>query len=252
MILKQLEEKTALPLFYVGPDIKEGPLPAVLYLALSAEESLLTDPFNQPVSYLTKSPIRVFSVDLPFHGKGFDSREALKYWAHAFARGDDVVRHFLLKLEETLSHLFTLQIAEKNKLAVMGLSRGGFLVNHLASRMPEITTLLAYAPLTQISAGKDFEFLSLCPILQSLDLHHLTNELCTKTQRIYIGNRDVRVSTDACYRWYRSLVEAAYERQIRSPHIELIMKPSIGHQGHGTSKENFEGGAKWLTKQILS
>ncbi|MES2200085.1 MAG: alpha/beta hydrolase, partial [Chlamydiota bacterium] len=108
------------------------------------------------------------------------------------------------------------------------------------------------APLTQISAGKDFEFLSLCPILETLNLHHLTESLCSKTQRIYIGNRDVRVGTDACYKWARSLVEAAYENRIRSPHIELIIGPSIGHLGHGTTKENFEEGAKWIIQKILS
>ena len=165
MILKQLKDKTALPLFYVGPDIEEGPLPAVLYLALSAAESLLQDPFNQSVVQLRKSPIRVFSVDLPFHGKDLDSKTALQHWAHAFAQGEDIVSHFLLRLEETLSHLFALKVVKNNNLAVMGLSRGGFLVNHLAARMPEITNIVSYAPLTQISAGKDFEFLSLCPIL---------------------------------------------------------------------------------------
>lgn len=252
MILKQLKEKTALPLFYLGPDIEEGPLPAVLYLALSAEESLLEDPFNQAVVQLRNSPIRVFSVDLPFHGKDLDSRKALEQWAHRFAQGEDLVSHFLLKLEETLSHLFTLKAIQNNNLAVMGLSRGGFLVNHLAARMPEISTILSYAPLTKISAGKDFEFLSTCPILESLNLHHLKDPLCIKKQRIYIGNRDVRVGTDTCYTWFRSLIEAAHERCIRSPHIELCIKPSIGHQGHGTSKESFEEGAAWLSKQILT
>ena len=252
MILKQLNEKTALPLFYVGPDIEEGPLPSVLYLALSAEESLLKDPFNQPVLALQKFPIRVFSVDIPFHGKNFDSKKALAHWAQAFAQGDDVVSHFLLRLEETLSHLFSLKAVQHNNLAVMGLSRGGFLVNHLAARMQEITKIVTYSPLTQISAGKDFEFLSLCPILENLNLHHLAEHLCTKKQRIYIGNRDTRVGTDACYRWVRTLAEAAYEKNIRSPSIELTIRPSLGHQGHGTSKESFEEGAAWLIKQILS
>ncbi|MES2200086.1 MAG: alpha/beta hydrolase, partial [Chlamydiota bacterium] len=135
MTLKQFKEKTALPLFYVGPDLTEGPLPSVLYLALSAKETLLTDPFNQPVLQFNKLPIRVFSVDLPFHGEGLDSRKALEEWAHAFARGEDVVSNFLLKLEETLSHLFNSKAIKNNNLAVMGLSRGGFLVNHLAARM---------------------------------------------------------------------------------------------------------------------
>lgn len=252
MNLKAFEQKTALPLFYIGPDLSEGPLPTVLYLALSAKESLLTDPFNQAATHLAQSGARVFSVDLPFHGEEFDSREALKHWAHAFAQGNDIIGHFLLQLEESVSHLLSTSTVKNNSLAGMGLSRGGFLINHLAARLKEITTLLSFAPLTKISAGKDFDFLSLCPVLEHLDLHHLTEALCTKTQRIYIGNRDVRVGTDVCYQWIRALIELAFEKKIRSPHIEMILSPSIGHQGHGTSKENFEGGAAWLLKQILT
>jgi dienelactone hydrolase len=251
MTLKKLKSETPLPLFYIGPDIEEGPLPAILYLALSAEETLLTDPYNQPVTFCSKFPVRVFSVDIPFHGPGLDPKKALEEWAHAFAQGEDVVTQFLIKLEETLSHLFTLDIVLDNNLAVMGLSRGGFLANHLAARIPNIKNIVSYAPLTLISKGKDFEFLSLCPILESLDLKHFIDPLCTKKQRIYIGNRDTRVNTDACYEWYRSLVEAAYNKQIRSPHIELIIKPSIGHHGHGTAKTSFEEGASWILDQIL-
>lgn len=252
MILKQVNKKTALPLFYVGPDLSEGTLPAVLYLALSAEESLLEDPFNQPVLKLLDSPVRVFSVDLPFHGKNLDSKKSLEHWAHAFAQGEDIIAHFLLQLEETLSHLFSSNVIKNNNLAVMGLSRGGFLANHLAAKMTEISTILTFAPLTKISEGKDFEFLSLNPTLQSLNLHNLNDHLYSKKQRIYMGNRDTRVGTDICYHWVRSLIETAHEKHIRSIPIEMIIKPSIGHQGHGTSKESFEEGATWLINQILA
>jgi esterase FrsA len=248
----KLIENTPLPLYYLGPDIEKGPLPTVIYLALSAEESLLTPPFNQAVSHLEQFPIRIFSVDLPFHGKGYDSREALPQWAHAFAEGDNLVDHFLLKLQASLEELLSIGAVQNNRFGLMGLSRGGFLINHLAAKMDQASILLSFAPLTEITAGKDFDFLSLTPLLKSLNLSNFSPNLCTKTQRIYIGNRDTRVSTDACYQWFRSLVENAHDKGIRSPHIELMIRPSIGHQGHGTSKESFEEGAAWLIQKLLS
>lgn len=244
-------ENTPIPLYYLGKDLNEGPLPAVVYLALSAEESLLTPPFNQAVSYLEQFPVRIFSVDLPFHGKGCESKEALIHWAHEFAQGKDLITHFLIQLEESLGHLLSRGSILNNNIALMGLSRGGFLINHLAARMPAVSTLLTFAPLTKITAGKDFEFLSLTPLLENLNLSHTTEAVCEKAQRIYIGNLDTRVSTDACYDWFRLLVKEAHAKGIRSPQIEMMIRPSIGHQGHGTSKESFEEGAAWLIQKIL-
>ena len=91
MLLKKAQIETPLPLYYVGPDLEEGPLPCVIYLALSAKESLMTDPFNQPVSHLKNYALRIFSIDLPYHGENLPSTEALKLWAQAFARGEDVL-----------------------------------------------------------------------------------------------------------------------------------------------------------------
>lgn len=247
----KIVENTPIPLYYLGKDLSEGPLPAVIYLALSAEESLLTAPFNQPVAYLEQFPVRIFSVDLPFHGKGYVSKEALVHWAHEFAQGRDLVTHFLIQLEQSLSHLLSMNVISNNEIALMGLSRGGFLINHLAAMMPSVTTLLTFAPLTKITAGKDFEFLSLTPLLERLNLSHISEAVCQKNQRIYIGNRDTRVSTDACYEWFRSMVEHAHSKGIRSPHLEMMIRPSIGHQGHGTAKESFEEGASWLIQKIL-
>lgn len=250
MKLKTVPIETPLPIYYTGPDLEQGPLASVFYFALSAKDSLTTDPFHQAVQLLTQSCVRVFSVDLPFHGEGCDHTEALKFWAQSLARNENVIGHFLLKMEESLSILLSSGILIKNQIGAMGLSRGGFIASHIAARFPEIPFLLAFAPLTDLQLAKDFNFLALSPLLESLALSHLTPALAHKKIRVHIGNRDIRVSTDSCYQWIRSLTEFAYEQHIRSPHIELTLKPSIGHQGHGTSKESFEEGASWLLKQL--
>ncbi len=42
----------------------------------------------------------------------------------------------------------------------------------------------------------------------------------------------------------------AAEKNLRSPPLEMIMLPSIGHQGHGTAKSTFTEGAIWLAKKL--
>ena len=248
MLLKKAQIETPLPLYYVGPDLEEGPLPCVIYLALSAKESLMTDPFNQPVLPLYHSSIRVFSVDLPHHGETLASTEGMKKWAHSFSNEEDILSHFLDQLETSLRLVFS-KFPPSN-IGIMGLSRGGFLASHLAARFSNLSSFVAFAPLTRLDLVKEFSALIDSPSIQKLHLSFLTETLCQKNIRIYIGNRDLRVSTDACYTWVKALVEAAFSKEIRSPTIELLLKPSIGFLGHGTSKESFQEGASWLLSKL--
>ena len=249
-MLKRADLKTPLPLYYIGPDLTEGPLPCVFYFALSAKETLLTDPFNQPVSHLKNHALRIFSIDLPYHGENLPATEALKLWAQAFARGEDVLGDFLLDLKRSITMLLATGSIETSRIAAAGLSRGSFIASHIAAKFPEISTLLTFAPLTHLDAILEFDFLSPSPLIKNLNISFLTEALSTKSIKAYIGGRDSRVGTDLCYKWIRELIEAAYEKNIRSPQIELVLKPSIGYLGHGTSKESFEEGAKWLKEQL--
>ena len=71
---------------YIGPDLMEGPLPSLFYFALSEQESLFLDPYNQPVVFLSSYPIRVFSMTLPGHGSGLHSKDAMHFWAREMAQ----------------------------------------------------------------------------------------------------------------------------------------------------------------------
>lgn len=248
--LKRPPFKTPVPLFYIGPDLENDNLPCIIYLALSAEESLLVDPFNQPVMFLQKKyPVRVFSVDLPFHGNGLPATRAMNSWAEQMANGSDVLSPFLDDLEKSLRILLD-HLNKPTKVAIIGLSRGGFLASHIAARFSEISILLTYAPLTQLDECVEFKDLKNLSSLQALDINTLTPKLLHKTIKAYIGNRDLRVGTNRCFAWITTLVNAAFDQHIRSPHIELVLKPSIGHLGHGTSKETFEEGALWLAHKL--
>ncbi len=238
-----------LQLHYVGPELDRGPLPALFYFALSAEESLRRDPYNQPVVFLNACPLRIFSIDLPSHGPGLASADALSIWAKEIHSGYNLIRAFTDKIGIALEYLLRQNITTTDQIGLMGLSRGSFIAAHVAARHPFIRSLLGFAPLTQLSKAREFQPHN-HPLAEALDLTHLIDLLSDRTIRFYIGNRDVRVSTSACFHFVEALADAAFHQRIRSSAIELLIGPSIGHQGHGTSKETFQDGARWIAKQL--
>lgn len=235
---------------YIGPDISSGPLPALFYFALSAEDSLHLDPYNQPVAYLSSLPMRIFSMTLPGHEGGSPPTQALDIWAAEISRGNNLIHHFASHVKSTIDHLLKQNVLDPEKLAVAGLSRGAFIAAHAAAAIPEFRYILGFAPLTQLSYAKEFQTLSHTPLVQSLSLTHLADPLSERSIRFYIGNHDTRVSTRLCFDLIDTLSQTAHQKRIRSPQIELIIGPSIGHQGHGTSKEVFHHGAQWIAEKL--
>ena len=232
--------------YHLGPPLHDGPLPAIFYFALSSQESLFVDPFNQPVEVWKNYPVRIFSVDLPFHGEGQAATKAMDRWAEAFLAGQDPLTPFFLELQRSIRELFATGMI--TKAAASGLSRGGFVASHIAASFEEISTLMLFAPLTDLASIKEF---SPSPLVNTYLLSHLKKLLSQKKIRIHIGNRDLRVGTDSCYQFFTSLVEQAFSSGVRSPPFELLLTPSIGHLGHGTSSQSFTEGALWLIKHLL-
>lgn len=129
----------------------------------------------------------------------------------------------------------------------MGLSRGGFIATHAAAAIAEIGYVIGFSPLTRLSEGKEFEK---NPITLSLDLENLIPSLIGKPLKFYIGNHDTRVGTRFCFEFIQALTEASYQKNIRSPLVELTLFPSIGYQGHGTPPLIFHEGAHLLAKKL--
>lgn len=240
--------KKGLKLTFTGPPLSEGPRPALFYFALSAEESLKKDPFNQIVAALQGKEIRIFSATLPAHENNLPPENALNVWASKMAEGIPILPNFLNILKEGLSSLFDEGVIQLGKCAVCGLSRGAFIAFHLAASTLEIDTVLAFAPLTRLSDAKEFKDSLDLPEVHALDLEHEVKNLFNRRVRIYIGNDDRRVSTSHSFSFAHLLAKAAREHHIYSSPIEIIIGPSIGHLGHGTSKKTFEKGANWIKK----
>lgn len=235
-------------LYHVGPPLDLGPLPAVFYFALSAEDSLLTDPYNQPVQFLSDQMIRVFSLTLPAHEANLSPLDALQTWADDLSKGIDPLQTCIDQIRLSLSFAIQNRFVDPHKVAIAGLSRGGLIATFAAAIEPRFRYILAFAPLTQLALAKEFQELQHLPLVQSYNAIKLAPELAGRPTRFYIGNRDKRVSTESCFALTMALVEEAHKKGVRSPLVELILSPSIGQMGHGTAPEIFRDGAKWLTE----
>lgn len=231
---------------HLGPPLEKGALPTLFYFALSAKESLQQAPYNTPAKEFLKASFRTFSFTLPFHGPGYSNKEAVITWGEELKKGSLFLNDFLSEASYAVNTLIDLGYIEKGRVAASGLSRGGFIATHLAARNSAISHLLTFAPMSS------FEHLieAVPSEIKAYSLTEITDKLIGKPIRIYIGNRDIRVGTRQCFEFVSQLTEESFEAGVRSPPVELILTPSIGHRGHGTSDETFLSGTSWLKLQF--
>lgn len=237
-------------LYHTGPSLDLGPLPSFFYFSLSGSDSLTLDPFNQPVQFLHGQMIRVFSMTLPGHENNLPATQAMKVWADDFTQKLDPINSFLDQFAIALDFAIKQKFVNPEKMAVGGLSRGGFIALHAAARDPLLKYVLAFAPITELYKVKEFAHLHEDPQVRSLDAIHLSPSLTDQHIRIYIGNRDTLVDTRASFNFAMSVVDQAHQKNMRSAGIEYFLHPSIGHKGHGTPLEIFRQGADWISSCI--
>lgn len=244
IVCNQLDE-----LYWTGPSLDQGPLPALIYLSLAGDESLSLNPFNQPIQWLADKPIRCFSLTLPCHGKGFDKSIAMEHWANLL-RENHLLTPFLNLGLSAINKLVNKNLIQWKQLALAGLSRGAFAACHLAAHLPNCAAICGFAPLTELTVLKEFRSEDICDRATSWGLGTVAEKLAKIPSRLYIGNNDTRVGTEACFAFHRQLVAQAHSQRLRPAPHELCITPSIGHKGHGTTPEVFANGAAWVWDRL--
>lgn len=227
---------------YLGSDFAAGMQPVFFYFSLSAQESLTLSPFNTPTEYFKDAAVRVISYTIPGHEEGRDKHKAMAYWAENLSCIED----FLSEVAASIDFLIDQQIIDPHRMAVGGLSRGGFLATHLAAREKRISTVLGFSPITRLSAVDAFQGKE----TGAFDLENLIDKLTPKNLRFYIGNHDTQVGTDSCFFFIHALAKTLHAKRARNCHVELFIKQSIGLHGHGTAPQTFEEGSKWVKTHL--
>jgi len=246
--LKTVQTPFDLDVFYKGPDLQKGPLPSLFYFALSGQESLTLSPFNQPVDTWEEAGLRIFSVNLPGHGTRLNPLEAMQAWVRGLKEDSYYIENFISQCSQIIRYLIEQHLLP-SQIGAAGLSRGGFAATLLAAAEPAVSTLLGFAPLTDLSRLSEYQENAISP-LPSHQLSALAEALTEKEIAYFIGNHDTRVSTESCFYCIKAFTEAAYAKGNRSPQVALQIFPSVGHKGHGTPPEIFAEGAQWMVRKL--
>eukprot|EP00183_Erythrolobus_madagascarensis_P006988 CAMPEP_0185846336 /NCGR_PEP_ID=MMETSP1354-20130828/2015_1 /TAXON_ID=708628 /ORGANISM="Erythrolobus madagascarensis, Strain CCMP3276" /LENGTH=301 /DNA_ID=CAMNT_0028546461 /DNA_START=77 /DNA_END=982 /DNA_ORIENTATION=- len=246
-----------------GPEDHVGALPAVIYFALSAEQSLGLAPYNHLTQFVlnesvsteesrdaSNAPLRVYSVTLPYHGTMTQNEAAFGNWARAYSSGQDVLESFLKRTNRVIDSLVEDGLIDSDNVWTAGLSRGGLIASHIGIRNKYVKGVVGFASVTVPGDLRELKTVS----SEALDALSLKNEehicaLSKKQTRYYMGNRDELVSTRNCFDVVHALAETN-AKGFRSPPHEMIMYCSIGKAGHGTPEDIFSDGARWLRKQM--
>ena len=232
---------------FLGPPLNEGPLPAVFYFALTAEQSLTLAPINSPAAYLSLKKVRIFSWSLFAHDNITDPKESMILWAKALKDNSPFVSDFVETAQNNLSYLIQKKWVKEDAIAACGLSRGGFLSTHWAASDPRIKALVGFAPLINVHSRGVFAELINSSFARSLDLIHLKDKLSKTHIGYYTGNHDQSTGTMPVMELVKAISDAAYTKKIRSPQTHLFVYPSIGHKGHGTAPHVFYSGTEFIS-----
>jgi esterase FrsA len=237
-------------LYYLGPHLDEGPLPAVFYFSISGKGSLTLDPLNQPALVLNQYPMRIFSIDLPGHLEGVNPKTAMQFWAEAVKKGDDFIASFCDKVALAIDTLKSNKVLCPEQCGIAGLSRGAFLAVHVANRCDAISAILGFAPLSRLDQLDELINTPESVLAKPFNLEYHSSNIIGRPFKFFIGNHDTLVGTDNAFGLVHSLVDESVKKGVKSPPVSLSIYPSIGHKGHGTPKEIFEEGAQWMAKQV--
>lgn len=130
-----------------------------------------------------------------------------------------------------LDHLVAEGFTDPDRVAVEGVSRGGFCALHFAAAEPRIKAVVGISPVTNPLALK--EFAGVTPAqAAAISLDGVMESLTGRAIWISIGNSDDRVSTDECIGFTRRLVTATRRLQptLNLIPVHLRVGMSAGHR----------------------
>lgn len=227
----------------------ESPAPVLINLGNTIEGILGSDYFRQSGNALAELGYLSVSIDIPGHGKQHWEGEPnnLSVWRHRLARGENFVEENNRRLSEVVDHLIETGLADPDRIAICGTSRGGFLALHFAAYDRRIKAVAAYAPVTDLMVLREFEGAENMPLVAKLSVVRLAERLASQAVWIIIGDRDERVGTDESIAVARAIT-AAVLRRGEPGEVELHVLPEP--KGHTTPQGAAEMAAVWIERQI--
>lgn len=235
--------------FGVWPTLPAKPAPTLFVLSGVYDETLSTSYFRQAGEFLEKDGVICVSVDLPAHGRDVRPGQStgIAGWRIRLVAGEDVMADVTGRLRKVLDHLIKEGIADPERIAVLGTSRGGFTALHFAAVEPRVKAVMAFAPVADLANLREFKGAEDHPMVKKVALNNLADALAGRAVWIVIGDRDDRVNTDSIITFARTATNAALAKKV-SPLVDLhvIAEP----KGHTVPAGYAELGAAWLRPKL--
>lgn len=227
------------------------PAPLLIVLSATIEESLGQEYFRQCGDVLANEHgFLCVSIDLPAHGpqQRADERAGLEGWRDRADRQEDFVAANNARLRAVLDHLIATGQADSARIAACGTSRGGFMALHFAAAEPRVKCVAAFAPVTDLTALREFEGAEADLHVASLALVHQAEALAARPVWLVIGDRDARVSTDAAIAFVRAVTATALKENL-NPQAEIHVLPEP--KGHTTPAGAPKAAAAWILLHLI-
>lgn len=235
--------------FGLWPQRPKKPAPTMFVLASTVDATLKSAYFRQAGEMLAKEGWLLVSIDLPCHGEQVRPGEGsgLAAWRVRVERDENVVEEATGRLSQVLDYLLAEGISDPERIAALGTSRGGFIAFHFAAADKRVKCAAAFAPLTDLTKLSEFRGAEDNPLAQSLALDRRAEALAGRPLWVVIGDRDLRVSTDAVIQFTRRVTAASLQKELSAQvDLHVIAEP----KGHTVPAGYAEVGAAWFRRQF--
>lgn len=236
--------------FSVVAPLPKSPQPTVFVFALDRKTSLGKSSFNRAALILRKTHGALcVSLDMPAHGEDVRTSEkgGLPGWRTRLENNENIVTAFAARFAQVLDYLVREGYTDPKRVAVIGISRGGFMGLHLMAAHPGIMAIGTIAPAMNLARVEEFKPLAKQPLLQSLNLVPLASRPnFQKPVWITVGNHDTIVGTDLCMEFVQAVSAAAPSGTVLRP-IQLHVVPGDNHRQPAGTHDRL---AAWLGEQF--
>ena len=153
-----------------------------------------------------------------------------------------------------LNHLIRQGATDPERIVAYGPSRGGFLALHFAAVEPRIGTVVAFAPVTDLLALREFQGTVDKAAARSLDVMALAPKLAGRRLFIQMGHNDLRVGGHHAIDFALRLMKLSPDHMKpmqgiwSGDAIKLVITPSENPNGHTTYDGAHHDAADWILR----
>ena len=196
------------------------------------------------------------ALDSPCHGEDQRSGEpfGLAGWRDRLEKGEDFLAEFLKRTTSVLDYLIRKRITDPEWIVAYGSSRGGFLALHFAAVDPRIGTVVAFAPVTDLLALREFQGFRDKAAARSLDVMELAPKLAGRRLFIQMGHNDERVGGGHAIDFALRVMELSpyHMKPLQGiwskDALKLVITPSESRNGHTTYDRAHHDAAEWILR----